>query len=50
MQAIAIRETGGLEVLEKQAVPFPKQAPDQILVKVGLLTEQRNEHVDFSVL
>ena len=36
IQAIAISKTGGLEVLEKQTVPFPKQEPNQIIVKVCL--------------
>lgn len=40
MQAIAISKTGGLEVLEKQTVPFPKQEPDQIVVKVSILTSR----------
>lgn len=34
MQAIAISKTGGLDVLERQTVPFPKQEPNQIVVKV----------------
>lgn len=34
MQAIAISKTGGLEVLERQTVSFPKQEPNQIVVKV----------------
>lgn len=35
MQAIAISKTGGLEVLERQTVSFPKQEPNQIVVKVN---------------
>jgi hypothetical protein len=34
VQAIGINKTGDLEVLEKLTVPFPKQAPDQLIVKV----------------
>lgn len=34
MQAIAISKTGGLDVLERQTVSFPKQEPNQIVVKV----------------
>lgn len=34
IQAIAISKTGGIEVLERQSVPFPKQEPNQVLVKV----------------
>ncbi|EKM48389.1 uncharacterized protein PHACADRAFT_179513 [Phanerochaete carnosa HHB-10118-sp] len=35
IQAIAIDKTGGLEVLERKALPFPKQEPDKIVVKVS---------------
>ncbi|EKM48739.1 uncharacterized protein PHACADRAFT_266178 [Phanerochaete carnosa HHB-10118-sp] len=35
VQAIAISKTGGFEVLERQAVPFPQQSPGQILVKIN---------------
>lgn len=34
VQAIAISKTGGVEVLEKLTVPFPKQEPGDIVVKV----------------
>lgn len=36
ISAIAISKTGGLEVLERQSVPFPQQQPNQIVVKVCL--------------
>lgn len=34
IQGIAIDQPGGLEVLEKKTLPFPKQEPNQIVVKV----------------
>ena len=37
MQAIAISKTGDIDVLEKQTVPFPKQQPNHVVVKVGLI-------------
>lgn len=37
IQALAISNTGGFEVLEKQTVPFPKQGSDHILVKVRFI-------------
>ncbi|KAI0785393.1 NAD-P-binding protein [Irpex lacteus] len=35
IQAIGINKTGGVEVVEKLTVPFPKQQPDQVLIKVA---------------
>ena len=35
VQAIGIQKTGGIEVVEKLSVPFPKQQPHEILVKVN---------------
>ncbi|KAI0348244.1 NAD-P-binding protein [Trametopsis cervina] len=35
IQAIGIQKTGGLDVVEKLAIPAPKQAADQILIKVA---------------
>ena len=34
VEAIAIGQHGGLEVVEKMTLPFPEQMPDQIVVKV----------------
>jgi NADPH2:quinone reductase len=37
IQAITIDETGGVDVLKKTAVPFPKVKPEHIVVKVQYL-------------
>ncbi|KAG1830803.1 hypothetical protein EV424DRAFT_1374565 [Suillus variegatus] len=37
IQAIAISKTGGPEVVEKREIPFPKVAPDHLVVKVQYL-------------
>ncbi|KAJ7597725.1 hypothetical protein C8J56DRAFT_920787 [Mycena floridula] len=37
VEAIAIRKTGGLEVLEKMSLPFPKVEPDHIVIKLEYL-------------
>lgn len=34
VQAVAIDKTGGIDVLEKKSLPFPKQEPNHIVVKV----------------
>ncbi|KAI0691988.1 NAD-P-binding protein [Cytidiella melzeri] len=35
VQAIGINKVGGIEVLEKLTIPFPKQGADEIVVKVA---------------
>ena len=42
VEAIAISKTGGLEVLEKQTLPFPTQKPNELVVKVGICPSHSN--------
>lgn len=35
IQAIAINEQGDLDVMEKKTLPFPTQAPGQVIIKVS---------------
>jgi NADPH2:quinone reductase len=37
VQAITISKTGGPEVIEKREIPFPKVAPDHLVIKVESL-------------
>ena len=34
IEALSFAKTGGVEVMEKITIPFPKQSPDGIIVKV----------------
>lgn len=39
VQAITISKTGGPEVIEKREIPFPKVAPNHLVVKVESLSD-----------
>jgi NADPH2:quinone reductase len=40
IQAIRIAETGGLEVIKKDQVPFPEALPGHLIIKVRRTRDQ----------